>query len=542
MRGCMMDFPLTVNHLFERAGRLFSEREIVSRRPDRTMHRYKYGDFVRRAKRLASALERAGLERGDRVATMMWNHSCHLEAYFGVPYAGGVVHTLNLRLHPGEIAFIANHARDRFLIVDDVLLPVFEKFRGKTKFDRVIVVPFGGSKTAGQRGLEDYEDFLASGSEDFQAPEVEEDEAAAMCFTSGTTGESKGVLYSHRSLVLHSFILALPDVESLSTHSVVFPVSPMFHANAWGMPWACVMVGASLVFPGLHVDAETVLDTMAAEGVTHSCAVPTVWLGVQAALEKQPARWSFPRPITILCGGTAPPASLIQKLDRSNLRILHGWGMTETSPLATTGSLKAKMTAWPLDRQLERRAMQGMAVPFVEIRLMGEEGEAAQDGETPGEVEIRGPWIASSYFDCPDQQHRWTKDGWFKTGDIATMDREGYLKIVDRSKDLIKSGGEWISSVDLENAIVAHPDVREAAVIGVAHPKWQERPLAIVVLKEGAAARSEDLREFLLRKFAKWQVPDAFVFVSELPHTSVGKLLKRKLREQYGEFDWEAQR
>jgi fatty-acyl-CoA synthase len=542
MRGCMMDFPLTVNHLLERAGRLFSDREIVSRRPDRTIHRYTYGDFVRRAKRLASALERAGLERGDRVATMMWNHSGHLEAYFGVPYAGGVVHTLNLRLHPGEIAFIANHARDRFLIVDDVLLPVFEKFRGNTKFDRVIVVPFGGSKKQAQAGLEDYEEFLASGSEDFRAREVEEDDAAAMCFTSGTTGESKGVVYSHRSLVLHSFILALPDVESLSTHSVVFPVSPMFHANAWGIPWACVMVGASLVFPGPQVDAETLLDTMAAEGVTHSCAVPTVWLGVQAALEKDPARWSFPRPITILCGGTAPPASLIQKLDRSNLRILHGWGMTETSPLATTGSLKAKMTAWPPERQMERRAMQGMAVPFVEIRLMGPEGEAAQDGETAGEIEIRGPWIASSYFDCANQQHRWTRDGWFKTGDIATMDREGYLKIVDRSKDLIKSGGEWISSVDLENAIVAHPEVREAAVIGVAHRKWQERPLAVVVRKEGAAVRSEDLREFLLQHFAKWQVPDAFVFVDELPHTSVGKLLKRKLREQYAEFDWGAQR
>jgi fatty-acyl-CoA synthase len=537
----MMDFPLTVNHLFERAGRLFRDRQIVSRRPDRTIHRYLYADFYRRARRLASALQRAGLEPGDRVATMMWNHSGHLEAYFGVPYAGGVVHTLNPRLHPDEIGFIARHARDRFLIVDDVLLQVFERFRGQTKFERVIVVPFGNCKMPVPAGFEDYEDFLGSGSEEFRAAEVDENDAAAMCFTSGTTGESKGVVYSHRSLVLHSFVLALPDVESLSTHSVVFPVSPMFHANAWGMPWACVMVGASMVFPGPHVDAETLLDTMAAEGVTHSCAVPTVWLGVEAALEKEPARWEFPRPITILCGGMAPPASLIQRLDRSNLKILHGWGMTETSPLATTGSLKPKMTVWPEDRQLERRAMQGMAVPFVEIRLMRPEGEAPQDGETPGEIEIRGPWIASSYFDCPDQQHRWTKDGWFKTGDIATMDREGYLKIVDRSKDLIKSGGEWISSVDLENAIVGHPDVREAAVIGVPHPKWQERPLAVVVRKEGAEVRPEDLREFLLRKFAKWQVPDAFVFVNELPHTSVGKLLKRKLREQYAEFDWKPQ-
>jgi fatty-acyl-CoA synthase len=540
MRGCMMDFPLTVNHLFDRAGRLFADRQIASRRPDRSMHRYTYADFYRRGKRLASALARAGLGSGDRVATLMWNHYAHLEAYFGVPYAGGVVHTLNLRLHPDEVAFIANHAHDRFLIVDDVLLPVFEKFRGKVNFERVIVVPFGGC-AATEKGFEDYEAFLASGSEDFSPAEVDENAAAAMCFTSGTTGQSKGVLYSHRSLVLHSFILALPDVENLSMHSVVFPVSPMFHANAWGMPWACVMVGARLVFPGPHMDAETILDTIVTEEATHSCAVPTVWLGVQSAIEKQPERWKIPDPVTILCGGMAPPASLIEKLDRSNLNIVHGWGMTETSPLATSGRLKPNMTAWPEERQLDRRAMQGMPVPFVELRIMRPGGEAPHDGQTPGEIEIRGPWIAAGYFDCPDQQHRWTDDGWFKTGDVGTIDEHGYMKIVDRSKDLIKSGGEWISSVDLENALVGHPAVREAAVIGVPHPKWQERPLAVVVLKENAKVRPEELRESLAQRFAKWQLPDAFVFVDELPHTSVGKLLKMKLRERYAGWDWKSQ-
>jgi fatty-acyl-CoA synthase len=536
MRGSMMDFPLTVNHIFERAGRHFADREIASRRPDRSMCRYTYGDFYRRGKRLASALERIGLRRGDRVATLMWNHSGHLEAYFGVPFAGGVVHPVNLRLHPEEIAFIVNHARDRFLLVDDVLLPVFEKFRGKTNFERVIVIPFGGCKAANE--FENYEEFLASGSDDFAPAQVDENDAAEMCFTSGTTGQSKGVVYSHRALALHSLAMSLPDLMNLSAHSVVFPVSPMFHANGWGLPWSCVMVGAKIVFPGPHLDAETLLDTMADEGVTHSCGVPTVWLGVQAALEKEPGRWQFPHPIKILCGGMAPPASLIRELDRSNLRLMHSWGMTETTPLATVGSLKAKMNAWPEEQQLQRRAMQGVSAPFVEVRVMRPEGEAPHDGETPGEIEIRGPWIAASYFDCADQQHRWTKDGWFKTGDVATMDREGYLKIVDRSKDLIKSGGEWISSVDLENALVGHPAVREAAVIGVAHPKWQERPLAVVVLKEGAAARPEDLREFLAQRFAKWQLPDGFVFVDELPHTSVGKLLKMKLRERYASWDW----
>jgi len=539
MRGSMMNFPLTMNHVLERAGRYFGDREIASRRPDRTIHRYTYADFHRRAKQLASALQKAGLRRGDRVATMMWNHSGHLEAYFGVPYAGGVVHTLNPRLHPAEIAAIANHAGDRFLIVDDVLLPIFEKVRDKVTFERAIVMPFGGCGPSGN--LQSYEEFLTSGSEDFAAAEADENDAAAMCFTSGTTGQSKGVVYSHRALALHSLGLALPDSMELSMRSVVFPVSPMFHANAWGIPWVSVMIGAQIFFPGPNVDAETVLDTMVAENVTHSCAVPTVWLGVQAALEKEPGRWKFERPVKILCGGTAPPAALIRALDRANLRITHGWGMTETAPLATVGALKPKMKSWPEDEQLNRRAMQGLTVPFIEVRVMRPEGEARNDGQTPGEIEIRGPWIASSYFESPDQHHRWTKDGWFKTGDIATMDEEGYLRIVDRAKDLIKSGGEWISSVDLENALIGHPAVREAAVVGVPHPKWQERPIAVVVLKDGATAPAEELRAFLAQKFAKWQLPDAFVFVNELPHTSVGKLLKMKLREQYRDWEWSAQ-
>lgn len=539
MRGSMMDFPLTVDHIFERAERLFGDVEIASRRPDRSMHRYTYADFCRRGKLLASALKRAGLHSGERIATLMWNHYGHLEAYFGVPFGGGVVHPLNMRLHPDEIAFIANHAKDRFLLIDDVLLPIFDKFRDKTNFERVIVFPFGGCREH-SAAFQDYEEFLASGSDDFRVAPANENDAAAMCFTSGTTGQSKGVVYSHRALVLHSFAAALPDAVDLSMHSVLFQVSPMFHANGWGLPWASVMVGARIIFPGPHVDARTLLNTMSEENVNRSCGVPTVWLGVRGAMEQEPQRWHFPQPIRILCGGMAPPASLIRDLERWNLILVHGWGMTETTPLATIGSLKPKMAAWPEDQQIERRAMQGLASPFVEVRIMRPERDAPHDGKTPGEVEIRGPWIADSYFDCPDQEHRWTPDGWFKTGDVGTIDAESYLKIVDRSKDLIKSGGEWISSVDLENALVGHPAVREAAVIGVPHPKWQERPLAVVVLKEEATAGPGELREFLAHKFAKWQLPDAFVFVEELPHTSVGKLLKMKLREQYAHWEWKA--
>ncbi|HTU33116.1 MAG TPA: long-chain fatty acid--CoA ligase [Candidatus Acidoferrum sp.] len=537
MRGSMMDFPLTVNHIFERAGRLFKDTEIASRRPDRSVHRYTYADFYLRGKQLASALVQCGLRHGDRVATLMWNHYGHLEAYFGVPFAGGVVHPLNLRLHPDELAFVVNHAGDRFLLVDDVLLPVFEKIRHKTKFERVIVFPFGGcGATAAE--FQDYEDFLALEREDFRAAQVDENDAAAMCFTSGTTGQSQGVVYSHRSLVLHSFGVALPDAMNLSLSSVVFQVSPLFHANGWGLPWASVMLGARIVFPGIHLEAETLLNTLLEERITHCCGVPTVWLGVQATLEKAPARWQFPNPIRILCGGMAPPASLIRDLDRSNLHVVHGWGMTETTPLATIGALKPQMASLPEDRRVQKRAMQGMPMPLVELRIMRPDGEVANDGETPGEIEIRGPWIAASYFNSPGQQHRWTEDGWFKTGDVATIDSDGYMKIVDRSKDLIKSGGEWISSVDLENALVGHPAVREAAVIGVPHPKWQERPIAVVVLKDGAAASPGELCGFLARRFAKWQLPDAFVFVQELPHTSVGKLLKMKLREQYANWSW----
>jgi fatty-acyl-CoA synthase len=537
MRGTMMDFPLTLPTILERAGALFQRVEIVSRRPDKSIVRTCYGDFYRRARRLANALTKLGMRPGDRIASMMWNHAGHLEAFFGVPCAGGILHTLNLRLHPQEIANIAKHAGDRFLLIDDVLLPIYDKFREDAPFEKVIVVPYGFNTVP--EGFLNYEELLCEASDDFRYPKIDENDGASMCFTSGTTGFSKGVIYSHRALVLHSFACGLNEVFGLSLNDTVLPVAPMFHANAWGLPFATTMLGARQVLPGPNVDPESVLDLMVGERVTVCCGVPTVWIAVLDALEKNPGRWKFDSPVRVVCGGTAPPLELIRRLDNFNLNIKHLWGMTETTPIGTSGGLRPHMSDWPGEKKYEVRSRQGWPAPFVEIRLMRPEGEAPRDGSTSGEIEIRGPWVAASYYQAPDQAHRWAEDGWFRTGDVATMDPDGYVKIVDRAKDLVKSGGEWISSVDLENTLMCHPAVKEACVVGIPHPKWQERPLAAVVLRDGARATPEELRAFLAESFAKWQLPDAFVFVDAIPRTSVGKFKKIALREQFANWKWD---
>ena len=545
MHGTMMEFPLTLTAILERATKQFSKVEILSRRPDRSVVRTNYREFTSRARRLASALTKLGLQRGDRVASMMWNHSGHLEAFFGVPCAGGILHTLNLRLHPHEIATIANHAKDRFLLIDDVLLPVFEKFRSEVPFEKIIVVPYGCS-SAVPDGFLNYEELLEAADPDFVLPVLDESDGAAMCFTSGTTGFSKGVIYSHRALVLHSLAECAVDAFGVSHQDTILPVAPMFHANAWGIPYTCVMAGAKLLLSGPNVEPEGLLDWMVAERVTMVSGVPTVWLGVLDTLEKHPGRWKFEWPVRVICGGTAPPLELIRKLDGYGIHMLHLWGMTETTPLATTGHLKSHMRNWSDEEKYQTRAKQGWPVPFVELRITrpSEKGrrneEAPWNGETPGELEVRGPWIASHYYESPDQAHRWTDDGWFKTGDVATVDEDGIVKIVDRAKDLVKSGGEWISSVDLENALMGHPAVKEACVVGIPHPKWQERPLAAIVLKDGKRATEEELRGFLAASFAKWQLPDAFVFLDAIPRTSVGKFKKLALREQFADWKWDS--
>jgi len=539
MRGLMMDFPLTVPALVERAGRIFGNVEIVTRKPDRTLVRSTWGDLYRRSRRLASALTGLGLRRGDRVATLLWNQAEHMEAYFGVPMAGGVLHTLNLRLHPDEISFIANHAGDRFLIVDDVLLPVYQKFRDRVNFERVIVVPFGGDSTP--LGCAGYEELIANASEEFAYPQIDENEAAAMCYTSGTTGRSKGVVYSHRAIVLHSMHCCGVDSFGISMCDSVLPVTSLFHANGWGIPFTTAMAGAKVVLGGPYADGEGLLDLMEQERVTVTTGVPTVWFGALEALEKFPGRWKFDWPIRMVLGGAATSEALMRGFDRHGIKVICSWGMTETTPVATTSHLRPYMDRWTDKEKLAQRLKPGIPAALLEARIIRPDGtEAPRDGSSVGEIEVRGPWVAAGYYNMPEEAQKWSPDGWLRTGDMGHIDRDGYVKLVDRSKDLIKSGGEWISSLDLENALMGHPAVKEAAVIGVPHPKWQERPLAVVVLNEGAKAEARELREFLAAKFATWQLPDGFVFAREIPRTSVGKFRKLALREQFADWKWES--
>lgn len=534
LQHTMMRVPLTLPHFLERAAKLYPKVEVVSRLPDRSLHRYTYADFYRRARRLAEALQRAGLRPGDRVATLMWNHFAHLEAYFGVPCAGGVLHTLNIRLHPSDIAYIAGHAQDRFLIADDVLLPLVEQVRPHVSFERVFVVPLTGAPVPA--GYESYEDLLATATGSWDYPPLDEEAPVGMCYTSGTTGRPKGVVYSHRSLVIHTLAAALPDALGLSQRDVVCPVVPMFHVNAWGIPFGATLLGCKQVFPGPHLDPASLLELFESEGVTVTAGVPTIWLGVLDALRKEPQRWKL-KLRTLVVGGSAAPEAMIRAYDQLGFHVLHAWGMTEMSPLGTVSRLKSTLADLPEDQQYTYRAKQGLPAPLVEVRAVSDQGEVPWDGKTMGELQVRGVWVAASYHGGEDPD-RWTSDGWFRTGDVVTIDSEGYVKIVDRTKDLIKSGGEWISSVDVENALMGHPAVKEAAVVAVPHPKWGERPLAVVVLREGQQASAEELREFLAPRFARWWLPDAFVFVSEIPKTSAGKFQKAKLRDQFRDWSW----
>ena len=521
----MMDVPLTIDLLADRAEQWMSATEIISRHPDRSIHRTTLGAVVGRARRLARALVGAGIARGDRVATLCWNHAEHLEAYFGIPLAGGVTHTLNLRLHPDEIAFIANDAGDRMVIVDDCLLPLLEKVvAAGAKFERVIVV--GGDQDT-------YEALLA-GAPEVALPKLAESDPLGICYTSGTTGKSKGVVYSHRSTILHTLVAALPDSLSLSRADTLLPVVPMFHVNAWGLPFVAAMVGAKLIFPGPHLDPPSLLELMSGERVTIAAGVPTIWLGIREALDANPGKWPLQPGLRMVVGGSAAPEQLIRDFDRLGMQLIHAWGMTETSPIGLVSRLTPELAAGDEATQYRQRAKQGLPPPLVQLRVCNEAGEVPRDDRTSGEVQIRGPWIAGSYLHGATPE-RWTDDGYFRTGDVARVDRFQFIQLTDRIADLIKSGGEWIASQELENALMGHPAVREAAVIGVPHARWSERPLAVVVLKPGAEATAEELRAFLAPRFPKYWLPDQVAFVEAIPRTSAGKFKKTELRDRFRE-------
>ena len=530
LNGLMMDdFPLTLTAVVERAEQFSPDRKVVSRRPDGHIHRTTLGECALRARRLGAALSELGIQDGDPVATLLWNQPEHLELYFGVPLMGAVLHTLNPRLHPDELSFIVSDAEDRAIVVDESLLEVFESFRAARDFDHVIVVSHSDSVPD---GMTDYESLIA-GSEPGSWPRLDERRACAMCYTSGTTGRPKGVVYSHRSIVLHSLMAALPDAHAISSRDTILPVVPMFHANAWGLPYIAAFAGTALVLPGPRLDAESVLDLLDAERVTITAGVPTVWMAILQALDSEPDRWDLTALRLMIVGGSAVPRSMLEGFDRHGLTILQAWGMTETSPMGTICRLPMELDDAPADEQYEYRARQGVAQPFVEIRARGDDGELIPwDDETMGELEVRGPWVAAAYHRGQGTE-KFTEDGWFQTGDVVRIDSGGCIKICDRSKDLVKSGGEWISSVDLENHLMAHPEVAEAAVIAIPDERWGERPMAVVVLREGRQASPEELRDHLAQHFAKWQLPERFEFVEAIPRTATGKFKKTDLRERF---------
>jgi fatty-acyl-CoA synthase len=528
----MMQVPLIIEHLFERAERATPHVEVVSRRPDRSLHRTTYGAIAARARKLARALVAAGIKPGDKVATLMWNHAEHLEAYLGVPLAGAILHTLNLRLHPDEIAYIAKDAGDRILIVDDVLLPLYQKFADKVPFEAVYVVGSGRPST-----LLDYEALLAGAPAEVALPPLAEEDGLGMCYTSGTTGNPKGVIYSHRSTILHSLVSALPDQLSLSRADTLLPVVPMFHVNAWGLPYTATFVGAKLVFPGPFLDAPSVLELLASERVTVSAGVPTIWIGIRETLDAHPGKYALVPGLRMIVGGAAAPEQLIRDFDRLGMELLHAWGMTETSPIGTVSRLPPELADADPDLRYRMRARQGAAAPLLDLRVRNDAGEVPRDNLTTGEVLIRGPWITARYATLSTPE-RWTADGYFRTGDVARVDAHGTIQLVDRVADLIKSGGEWIASVELENRLMGHPAIKEAAVFGVPHPKWSERPLAAIVLKPGAEVTDDELRAFLAPHFAKFWLPDAFPRLEAIPRTSTGKFKKTELREQFRAYQW----
>ena len=540
MLGLMQDQPLLISSLIEFAERHHGEGEIVSRRVEGDIHRTTYRALAGRARRVANALDGLGLEFSDRVATLAWNGYRHMELYFGVSGSGRVLHTINPRLHPAQIAWIMNHAEDQVLCFDLSFLPLVQAVQGKCPTVKHWVALCGAEhlpQDSGIEGLVSYEDWIGAASDSYAWPQFDENTASSLCYTSGTTGDPKGVLYSHRSTTLHAYAAALPDVMSLSSRDAVLPVVPMFHVNAWGIPYSAALTGCKVVFPGPAMDGKSLYELIEAEGVTYAAGVPTIWQMLLTFVGTQGLKFSTLKR-TVIGGSACPPAMITAFQDGYGVEVLHAWGMTEMSPLGTLCTLKNRQLALPKPEQDRILQKQGRAIYGVDMKIVDSSGaELPWDGKTYGDLLVRGPWILASYYKggsplVPDANGQ----GWFPTGDVATIDADGFMQITDRSKDVIKSGGEWISSIDIENIAMGHPAVAMAACIGMPHPKWDERPIVAVALKPGTQVTREELLQFYEGKTAKWQIPDDVVFLDAIPIGATGKMLKMRLREQLHDY------
>jgi fatty-acyl-CoA synthase len=535
MLGLMQDWPLLVHKIIDHAALYHGDREIVTRSVEGPIVRTTYREIARRARQLAHALDRMGFMPGDRIATLAWNTGRHVEAWYGIAGIGAVYHTLNPRLFPDQLVYIANHAEDKALFFDITFAKLIEQIAPKIPSIRLYVALTDAPHLPDVQlpNLVAYEDFIAGGRDGFPWREFDENTACGLCYTSGTTGNPKGVLYSHRSNVLHALIAGHADAQGVRNVDTILPVVPMFHANAWALAFAAPMAGAKLVMPGAKLDGDSLCELLTNERVTMTAGVPTVWLGLLQHLEKTGK--TLPDLKRVLIGGSACPRSMIETLERKyGIQVTHAWGMTEMSPLGTLGTLKGKLAGLCYERQLDYKCKQGHPPFGVEMKIVDDDNrELPRDGKAFGRLKVRGPSVAKAYFKC-EGQDAFDEDGWFDTGDVATLDPDGYMTITDRAKDVIKSGGEWISSIEIENIAIGHPAVAEAAVIGVPHPKWDERPLLIVVRRPGAGTTREELLEFLSGKIAKWWTPDDVLFVDEIPHTATGKIQKTALRERFG--------
>ena len=536
MRGLIMDRPLLISSLIQHVDLVSGDREIVTRTVEGPIHRYTYRDAHTRARQLANALTALGVQLGDRIATMAWNTHRHFEIYFAVSGMGGITHTLNPRLHPSQLTYIANHAEDSYIFADANLVPLIEAVAGDLPSLKGVIVMTDRAHMPEAKidNLLCYEELIDNHSDDFDWPEFDENTASSLCYTSGTSGNPKGALYSNRSTIIHAYAGALPDTLNMGESEVVLPVVPMFHANAWGIPYSATLAGSKLVFPGPLLDGASIHELLVSEEVTFAAGVPTVWLALLNYWRE--ANTSVPTLKRTVIGGSACPQSMIEAFQEEfGVEVRHAWGMTEMSPLGSVSLIKPSQKDASPEEKYRKQIKQGRPVYGVEIKIVDDDGnELPHDGVAFGELQVRGPWITSAYFRLDDSD-AYGDDGWFATGDVCTIDEDGYIEITDRAKDVIKSGGEWISSIELENVAMGHPDVLQAAVIGVAHPKWDERPLLIVVPAPDKQPTLEDLTDYLSGKVAKWWLPDDMVLVDELPLGPTGKVLKTNLRERFGD-------